>query len=162
MKMSDLPSVSVETTIDAEPSAIYAIVGDLDAMAAFGTEFQRGEWIKGRPGELGSVFVGHQKLGEREWQSTSVVVERESDRVFGWAVGDPDEPVARWTFSLHRVPDGTEVRYEAVLGPGESGLTAAIAARPDAEEAIIDKRLAYLQENMVKTLEGIRRRVERR
>jgi len=162
MRMSDLPSVSVETTIDADPSAIYAVVDDLDVMAGFGTEFQRGEWVSGRPGELGSVFVGHQKSGDREWRSTSTITEREPDRVFGWAVGDPEEPVAQWTFTLRRVPDGTDVRYDAVLGSGESGLTAAIAARPDSEEAIIDKRLAHLQDNMVKTLEGIRRRVERR
>lgn len=162
MKMSDLPSVSVETTIGAAPDAIYSIVGDLDAMGGFGTEFQGGRWVRGRPGELGSVFVGDQRSGEREWQSTSTVIVREPDRAFGWAVGDPDDPVARWTFTLRKVPGGTEVRYDAVLGPGESGLTRAIASRPEAEEQIIEKRLDHLQENMMKTLEGIRRRVERR
>lgn len=160
MKMSDLPSVSVETTIAAEPGAIYAVVVDLDAMGGFGTEFQGGRWVRGRPGELGSTFVGDQRSGDREWQTTATVVVCEPDRRFGWAVGDPEEPLARWTFTLRRVPGGTEVRYDTVLGPGESGLTKAIAARPEAEEHIIDKRLAHLQENMVKTLEGIRNRVE--
>lgn len=160
MRMSDTPSVSVETVIEAPAERIDAVVGDLEAMASFGTEFQRGEWVSGRPGEVGSSFVGHQRMGDREWQSTSTVVVKEPGRRFGWVVGDPDEPVARWTFHLRRVPDGTEVRYEAVLGPGESGLTAAISARPEAEEVIIDKRLRDLQDNMVKTLEGIRRRVE--
>ena len=160
MRMSDLPTVMVETVIEADADRIDAVVADLEAMASFGTEFQRGEWVSGRPGEVGSRFVGHQRLGDREWQSTSTVVLRDVGRSFGWTVGDPDDPVARWTFRMRRVPDGTEVRYEAVLGPGESGLTAAIASHPEAEEAIIEKRLRHLQENMVKTLEGIRRRVE--
>ena len=161
MKMSELPTVTVETTIAAEPDEVFSHLADLDTMAGHGTEFQGGEWTKGRPGELGSTFVGRQRMGEREWESVSTVTTRETDRSFGWTVGDVDDPVARWTFELRRVPTGTEVSYTAVLGPGRSGLTAAIDAAPDREAQIIDRRLSGLQENMVKTLEGIRRLVER-
>ena len=160
MRMIDSPTVAVETVIEADPEPIEAIVRDLEAMGSLGTEFQGGEWVTGRPGELGSTFVGRQRMGDREWQSTSTVVVSEPGRAFGWAVGDPDDPAARWTFTLRPVADGTEVRYEVVIGPGESGLTAAIATRPEAEETIIDRRLRLFQDNMVKTLEGIRSRVE--
>ena len=64
MKMSDTPAVSVQTVIEASPDRVYEIVGDLDAMASFGTEFQRGDWASGRPGEVGSTFTGRQRLGE--------------------------------------------------------------------------------------------------
>jgi len=161
MKMSDLPTISVETTISAEPDEVFAQLDDLDSMAGHGTEFQGGEWTHGRPGELGSMFVGQQRMGDREWESVSTVTTREAGHTFGWTVGDVDDPVARWTFELRRVPDGTEVHYTAVLGPGRSGLTGAIDAAPEREAQIIDRRLAHLQENMVKTLEGIRRLVER-
>ncbi len=161
MKMSDLPTVTVETTMAADPPEVFAHLHDLDTLGGLGTEFQGGDWTTGRPGELGSTFVGRQRMGEREWESVSTVTTRQIDRSFGWTVGDVDDPVARWTFELRRVPDGTEVSYTAVLGPGRSGLTAAIDAAPDREEQIIDRRLANLQENMVKTLEGIRRLVER-
>ena len=160
MRMSDQPSVTVETTIAAPPERIFDLIGDLDVMSSFDTEFQAGEWVSGRPGALGSTFRGRQRMGEREWETTSTIVALEEPRTFGWEVGDPDNPTATWTFVLRSVPGGTEVRYSFVHGPGPSGLRAAIEARPDREADIIEGRLATLQENMVKTLEGIRRRVD--
>lgn len=160
MRMSDQPSVTVETTITAEPDRIFELVGDLDVMASFNTEFQGGEWVSGRPGSLGAKFRGHQRLGDREWETTSTIVALEPGRTFSWKVGDLDDPTATWTFSLRSVPKGTEVTYAFVHGPGPSGLRSVIDARPEQEEALIDGRLATLQENMIKTLEGIRRRVD--
>jgi hypothetical protein len=126
-----------------------------------GTEFQRGEWVSGRPAALGSKFIGYNRRNENEWSSTSKVVAAEPGRAFGWdvLVGDTDEALASWKFTLRRVPGGTEVVYTATMGPGPSGLTAVIEKRPEDEGDIIDARLKTHQENMVKTLEGIRRRV---
>ena len=160
MRMSDQPSVMVETTIAGEVDRIFALIDDLEVMAGLGTEFQAGEWISGRPGALGSRFRGRQRLGDREWETISTVVAREEGRTFSWEVGDPDDLTATWTFSLRSTPEGTEVRYSFVHGPGPSGLRSMIEARPEREEELIDGRLATLQENMIKTLEGIRRRVE--
>ena len=160
MRMSDEPSVSVETVIAADPADIYDVVSDLDAMASFGTEFQGGDWVSGRPGAVGSRFRGRQQMGERAWETTSVVSVADRGRAFAWEVrnGD-DELVATWTFTLRSVPGGTEVSYGVVVGPGRSGLTARIAEQPEAEATIIDRRLGMFQENMVKVLEGVRRRV---
>lgn len=161
MKMSDTPAVSVQTVIEASPDRVYEIVGDLDAMASFGTEFQGGDWASGRPGEVGSTFTGRQRLGESEWETTSTVVSATPDKEFAWVVGDVDNATATWTVSLREVPGGTEVDYAFVHGPGPSGLRDRIAAHPDSESKYIEGRLAMLQENMVKTLEGIRRRTSR-
>lgn len=164
MRMSDLPTVSVETVIEAPAGDIYAVITDLDALAGFGTEFRAGRWVSGSPGAVGSCFVGRNGRDDREWETTSTVVTAEPDREFAWAVNvdDAGDALATWRFHLRSVPDGTEVRFTAVMGPGESGLTAAIARSPEAEEEIISRRLQHHQENMVKTLEGVRRRVERR
>jgi len=161
MRMADQPTVTVETVIDAAPEAVYDVVGNLEAMGSMGTEFQRGEWVSGRPGALGSKFVGYNRRNENEWSSTSKIVAADPGRSFAWdvLVDDTDETLASWRFSMRRVPEGTEVVYTATMGPGPSGLTAIIEKRPEAEEDIIDARLKMHQENMVKTLEGIRRRV---
>ncbi len=158
--MSDSPSVSVQTRIRADAERIYAVASDLDAMASYGTEFQEGRWSSGRPGSVGSTFVGRQKLGDREWETTSTVTVAEPGRSFAWQVGDPDNPTATWTLTLTPVPKATEVEYGFVHGPGNSGLRARVEEDPDQESAIIEARLLALQENMVKTLEGIRRRLE--
>ncbi len=161
MKMSDTPAVTVETVIKADPERVYEIVSDLDAMASFGTEFQKGEWVTGRPGAVGSTFRGRQRLGDTEWETISTVTTAEPGREFAWVVGDVDNTTAEWTLRLRGVPNGTEVGYDFVHGPGPSGLRDRIAAHPDDESKYIEGRLAMLQENMVKTLEGVRRRTSR-
>ena len=161
MKLSDEPSVAVETTIKVEPQRVYELVSDLDAMGSFGTEFQGGEWVSGRPGTVGSKFVGRQRLGDREWETTSTIMSAEPGREFSWTVGDLDDSTATWTVNLRSVPDGCEVRYSFVHGPGPSGLRSRIEAQPHDEGKFIDARLSTLQQNMIKTLEGIRRRTAR-
>lgn len=161
MRMSDSPAVSVQTVISANPERIYEVASDLEAMASFGTEFQAGEWVTGRKGEVGSTFRGRQRLGDAEWETTSTVTAADAGRLFAWTVGDVENPTATWTLSLREAPGGTEVDYAFVHGPGPSGLRQRVDERPDSEEKLIEHRLSMLQENMVKTLEGIRRRVSR-
>ena len=160
MRMSDQPSVSVQTVIGADPDDIYEVVSDLDAMGSFGTEFEGGTWVSGAPRAAGSRFTGRQRMGERTWESTSVVTSAVAGRSFAWNVVNTDGDVSStWTLTLRTVPDGTEVTYDVVVGPGRSGLTRMIEERPDAEARLIERRLATFQENMVKVLEGVRRRV---
>lgn len=162
MRLSDQPSVTVETVMHAAPDEVFAVLSNLEALAGFGTEFQSCRWVGGRPGTLGSSFVGTQRMGDREWESTATITTIEPNRSFGWTVGSADDPVATWTFNQRSVPDGTEVHYTVVVGTAPSGLSDAIERHPDSEDKIIEKRLMIFQENMVKTLEGIRRLVERR
>ncbi len=161
MKMSDTPSVNVQTMIRADAERIYDMAADLDSMASHGTEFQGGSWVSGRPGSVGSSFVGRQKLGDLEWETTSTVTAAEPGRRFAWRVGTEEDFTATWTLTLTPVPKGTEVDYGFVHGPGPSGLRSRVEADPSRESEIIDSRLATLQDNMIKTLEGIRRRCER-
>ena len=159
--MSDNPAVAVETVIKAPPERVYELVSDLDAMASFGTEFQSGEWASGRPGSVGSSFRGRQRLGDREWETLSTVTVASPGKEFAWVVGDVQDVTATWTMNLRSVPDGTEVRYGFVHGPGPSGLRDVIERHPEDEQKFIEGRLEALQQNMIKTLEGIRRRTSR-
>ncbi|HEY2312912.1 MAG TPA: SRPBCC family protein, partial [Streptosporangiaceae bacterium] len=86
--------------------------------------------------------------------------EFEPDRVFGWAVGDPEVPAARWRFSLEPDGTGTVVRQWMQMGPGESGVSELIAQMPDKEHRILRRRLAEHQANMIATLAGIKDRAE--
>lgn len=158
MQMSDQPSVAVETLIKAESARIYELASDLEVMASFGTEFVGGEWASGRPGSVGATFLGRQRMGDLHWETTSTVVAAEPGKRFAWRVGDPEDFTAEWDLVMRNVPKGTEVTYSFMHGPGPSGLRTRIEANPDNESAIIESRLSMLQENMVKTLEGLRRR----
>ena len=158
MRMSDQPSVAVETFIKSDSERIYELISDLEVMSSFGTEFVAGEWSSGRPGEVGATFLGQQRFGDLQWETTSTVIAATPGKRFAWKVGDMDNFTAEWGLTMRSVPKGTEIKYSFVHGPGPSGLRTRIDANPDRESAIIESRLSLLQENMVKTLEGIRRR----
>ena len=94
------------------------------------------------------------------WETVSTICEFEPDRVFAWAVGDPEVPAARWRFSLKPDGTGTVIRQWMQMGPGESGISELIAQMPDKEHRILRRRLAEHRANMIATLAGIKERAE--
>lgn len=158
--LADGPGTWVEATIAAPVEAVWALVTDVDLPARFSSEFQGGRWTGEGPA-LGASFIGrnrHPQIGE--WEVESWVDVFEEGRAFGWATVDRDDPGSRWRFRLRSDDEGTRLRYEVILGPGPSGLTAAIAARPADEARLIDGRLTQLYRNMVRTVEGIKQVAE--
>ena len=158
MRYADGPAVDVEVGIAAAPSRVWELVADITLPARFSEEFQGAEFLDGATTPaLGARFRGtnrHPAIGE--WQTTSVLVGFEPERVFAWAVQDPDNPSASWRFELEPDGDGTKLRYGCVLGPGPSGLSYAIEQRPDKEERIIERRLQEHRENMQRVVRGIK------
>jgi uncharacterized protein YndB with AHSA1/START domain len=148
--------VAVARRIAAPPDDVWRLVIDINLPARFSTEFTGAEWLAGGSAALGAMFEGHNRHDAAgSWTTTSTVVDFEPGRTFAWAVGDVDDPSATWRFDLE--PDGgaTIVRFSAHLGPGPSGLTAALEAMPDKEERIIERRLDEHRRNIESTLDGI-------
>jgi Polyketide cyclase / dehydrase and lipid transport len=152
------PTTEAEVLIAAPPDVVWPLVCDIQMPARFSTEFQGGEWLDGvTEAALGARFRGrnyHEARGS--WETVSTICEFEPERLFGWAVGDPAEPAARWRFTLTAAGDGTRISQWVRLGPGESGVSEIIARMPDKESRIIRRRLAEHHANMTATLEGIR------
>jgi uncharacterized protein YndB with AHSA1/START domain len=161
-RYADKPTVEVRTWIDAPPARVWALVSDIELMPRTSTELQRVEWLDGVTGPcVGARFVGHSKheaLGE--WSTTSHIVAYEPERVFAWAVEDPDNPTAVWRFRLEPVDGGTELSQRAQLGPARSGLSRAIDAMPDKEQKIVFVRLREFEAGMTSNLEHIKRLAE--
>ena len=162
LKYADCPTTEAEVVIAAAPAVVWKLVCDIQLPASFSSEFQGGQWLDGvtRP-ELGARFRGrnhHQAVGT--WETVSTICEFEPERLFGWAVGDPAEPAARWRFSLEPDGAGTRIRQWMQIGPGESGISALIEQMPDKESRILRRRLAEHHANMAATLEGIKARAE--
>ena len=158
MRFADGPTIEVDVRIDAPPSRVWPFVTDIAVPAGFSTELQEARWEDdgGRP-KVGARIRGRNKVeGVGEWETTSEVVECEEPNVFAWAVGDPSNPSATWRFTLRPEGDGTVLTYFAQMGPGSSGLTAAIERMPDKEERIIERRLEHHRGNMQATIEGIK------
>jgi len=162
LRYADCPTTEAELRIDAPPAAVWRLVCDIQTPAEFSSEFQGGQWLDGAASPaLGARFRGrnfHEARGA--WETVSTICELEPERVFGWAVGDPDVPAARWRFSLEPDGSGTLIRQWMQMGPGESGISELIAQMPDKEHRILRRRLAEHHANMVATLAGIKRRAE--
>lgn len=157
MRLADGPTTEVEVLVDAPLATVWALVTDVALPARFSAELQEARWLDATGPALGAHFVGrnrHPAVGE--WETTSTVTVYEPMRAFGWAVQDPANPAATWRFTLEPAGGQVRLRQWVRLGPGPSGLTPAIAARPDREERILESRLEEHRGNMRATLEGLK------
>jgi len=158
LRYEDCPGTEAELIIDAPPGVVWHLVCDIQIPARFSSEFQGGQWLDGATGPaLGARFRGrnyHEARGA--WETESTIFELEPERTFGWAVGDPSRPAARWVFTLQPEGTGTRITQRMQMGPGESGISELIAQMPDKEHRILRRRLAEHQANMTATLTGIK------
>ncbi|MFF4815041.1 SRPBCC family protein [Kitasatospora sp. NPDC001309] len=176
MRYADGPGTDCEVFVRAEVERVWALVTDIALPARHSPELQRTAWLDGAVGAddpaPGARFEGYnRRAGMPDWRTVSEVVELVEHRAFAWAVLDVDgrfgTPVtdatgalARWRFELRPEDGGTRVRHSVLLGPGRSGVTRAIDARPEAEEKIVAFRLGELRTGMTATLEGIKSAAE--
>lgn len=162
LRYADCPSIEAELLVAAPPAVVWPLVCDIQTPAEFSSEFQGGEWLDGVTGPaLGARFRGrnyHEARGS--WETVSTIYEYEPERAFGWAVGDPSAPAARWRFSLAPDGPGTLIRQWMQMGPGQSGISELIAQMPDKEHRILRRRLAEHHANMTATLAGIKELAE--
>lgn len=161
-RYADTPTVEVQLWIDAPPERVWALVSDVALMPSMSEELQSVEWLDGATGPaVGARFVGrskHEGLGE--WATTSYVVECEPERVFAWAVEDPDHPTAIWRFRLAPKDGGTALSEWMQMGPARSGLSFAIDRMPEKEQKIVFVRMREFERNMTITLEQIKQLAE--
>ncbi|MBA2950786.1 SRPBCC family protein [Streptomyces himalayensis] len=169
MRFSEGPRVCCDVYVEAAPSRVWDLVTDIGVPACLSGELQHTEWLDGAEGPaVGARFAGynrHRMVGE--WQTVSYVVQLEEQRVFGWAVVDPDgrygdpapdlaKPLATWRFEIEPEGTGSRLRQFARIGPGRSGINLAIDRTPEREEQIVAFRLTELRANMEATLRGIK------
>ncbi|HEY5662844.1 MAG TPA: nitroreductase family protein [Ilumatobacter sp.] len=160
--LADGPGTVVEVDIDAKPADVWPFVVDIDFGAAYSEEFRGARWADGVDGPaLGATFIGsnvHPRIGE--WDVPCFVHRYVEGAEFGWVTSDPDNPGAQWRFELVPIAGATRLRYSLVLGPGPSGINAAIAAMPDKEPRILHRRVEEHRANMQRVVEGIKAAVE--
>ncbi len=162
MRYEDGPTTEVTTTINATADQVWALVSDIGTPVRFSRELQATEWIDdGDNPTVGSRFKGRNKRDDiGEWEVTCTLIEHEPNTVFAWAAGDVEAPAARWWFRMAPDSAGVTLSQQVVLGPGPSGLSAAIERMPDKEAKIIQSRLDDLQSNMQANLDGMKELLE--
>jgi nitroreductase len=155
--LADGPGTVVEIDIDAPVGAVWPHVVDIGFGADHSEEFLGARWAEGSTGPaIDASFIGrnrHPAIGE--WEVPCFVDRYEPEREFGWVTSDPGNPGARWRFELSSIAGATRLRYRLVLGPGPSGISAAIASMPDKEPRILANRIREHRANMQRVVEAI-------
>lgn len=160
-RYADSPTVTASTRVDAAPPRVWRWVTDITVMPELSAELQSVQWTgESRGPALGATFVGtnyNPAIGQ--WQAPAKIITCEENTEFAWAVGDPDNPAAVWRFRLDA--DGTDpavttLSYTAQLGPGPSGLSAAIEAMPEKEQKIVFVRLREFESAITATVAAIK------
>ncbi|MGZ8177365.1 SRPBCC family protein [Williamsia sp. SKLECPSW1] len=173
MRIRDLPTVEVSARLDVAAEVAWAAVADITLPTRAAGELQAVEWAEGHDAvTLGARFTGRNGsdvLGE--WTTSCEVVDLEPGRrwvyaVFGqWEEPDPSpsrpapgsDPMSWWGFEVDPSRSGCIVRQFARLGPGPSGISAAVADRPHLEGRIIESRLDAWREAMTANLDLLSR-----
>ena len=162
-RLSDGPGTVVEIDIKAPPAVVWPFVTDISFSADFSNEFTGARWVEGSNGPaLGASFIGsntHPAIGS--WEVPCFVHRFVEGREFGWVTSDADNPGARWRFELAGIAGATRLRFSVVLGPGPSGISAAIANLPDKEPAILRRRIGEHRANMQRVIDGLKDAAER-
>jgi nitroreductase len=159
---ADGPGTIVEVDIKAPAAVVWGYASDINFGATFSGEFVGARWADGvTEPAVGAQFIGsntHPAIGN--WDVPCFVHEFEPGHRFGWVTSDPDNPGARWCFDLASIAGATRLRYRVILGPGPSGITAAIEQMPDKETRILARRIDEHRANMQLVVDGIRAAAE--
>lgn len=153
----------VEVDIKAPGGVVWPHVADITFPASHSDELTGVRWADGVEGPaVGARFIGsntHPAVGD--WEMSCVIDRYDEGRSFGWVTGDADNPGARWRFDLSSIAGATRLRFSVAIGPGPSGLLAAIDRAPDQEAAILARRLEEHRANMQRVAEAIKSAAER-
>ena len=94
------------TTVDAPPSAVWALVTDITRMGEWSPENTGGRWTGGATGPaVGARFVGWNRHGAVRWPTRCRVVECAAPHRFSFAVSE-----SRMTWGWRLEPEGAGTR----------------------------------------------------
>ena len=157
ISMADGPGAVVEVDIKAPIAKVWELVSDISMPAAFSEEFVGADWADGADGPaVGAKFIGRNTHPARDdWEVPCFVDVCDEEQRFGWVTSDPDNPGARWRFELERIAGSVRVRFIVKLGPGPSGITEVIKARPELEAKILHRRISEHRQNMQAVMDGL-------
>ncbi len=144
---------SASIAINASPDDVYAVVSDVTRMGDLSPECYACEWNDSAEAVPGATFIGHNRLGQREWSTVCEITDAEPGRLFAFEAGSPDTKFTRWTYVFEPNGMGTRVTesFEQLAIP--SGLEGVTEERKG-------QRIAMLVEDMHQTLARLKEIVE--
>ena len=157
-------SLEHEVLIAAPPAVVFDLVSDVTRMGEFSPECVSCTWTKGTPGAVGSRFVGHNKVGRREWDMECEVTVATPLRTFEWTVLTEavSSETSVWRFDVLPAGADTQLVQTFKMNEPPMGLQLLLDERTvEEQERTIDLRRQRLDAGMRTTLSAIKTAAER-
>lgn len=103
-----IEGMEIEESVEiaASPQQVYDTVRDLARMGEWSPENMGGTWQQGDGQTIGDVFLGHNKVGDYEWDAPATITACESGEHYAFSVPDNDDPVAKWAYRFEATEAG--------------------------------------------------------
>lgn len=104
------PDIEVSREMAAAPEAVFNAISDITRMGEWSPENVSCEWIDGHDhAELGAMWLGHNRNGDKEWKTKARVIEFEPNRRFAFECMARDFVFAKWAYTVEETEGGCRV-----------------------------------------------------
>jgi uncharacterized protein YndB with AHSA1/START domain len=109
--------------VDAPPDQVYELVSDVSTISRWSPNALDAAYDPGDGPHAGAWFSGRNRKDGREWTTRSHVTQADPGAAFTYTVGDTEDGIVRWSWTLQPEGRGTVVqqswqllRLDPVLG----------------------------------------------
>jgi len=142
-------SAEASIEINASPDEVYALVSAIDRMGEWSQENIGGEWLRDGDGKAGDWFIGHNKVGDREWSRECEVATAEPGREFTFVVNGVEANCTWWSYEMEPTDGGTRLTERWWFVNMTPALAAAtpeqVAARVEATGPMLEATIAAIK-----------------
>lgn len=98
--------------VSTPPQAVYDLVSDVAKIELWSPTASHVRYDEGADAMPGAWFGGHNRRGEREWDSRSQVLTADAPTEFAYVVGGLDDGIVRWRWLIQGSGGGSVVAQE--------------------------------------------------
>jgi uncharacterized protein YndB with AHSA1/START domain len=136
--------------IDAPPSAVWAVLGDVRRMPEWSEDLESVELLSGDGRSADSRFRGNNRSGSRAWSMTCVIDRYDDEQRLEFHTENPQgEARTKWWYRIEPVGAGTRVT-EGFLRVAELSRVRVLA-----ERKIVGDRTEYNERNIDASLQRL-------
>lgn len=159
--------LTATVSIKAPAEKAYALFSDVTRMGEWSPECVGGEWISGKPGQIGALFLGHNRRGDQSWTTECEVTTAAPPHRFTFDVVravtagvDLGRGVLVWAFEVRDQQNGCQVTQTMLLRDNPAMRAQFAALTEQQRQAEFDVFRTRIQHGMNTTLHRIKATAE--
>jgi uncharacterized protein YndB with AHSA1/START domain len=151
--MSELPKIERSVVVAASPEELYDMVADLTRMGEWSPACTGVTWDDGAGPSVGSWFTGHNKMGDRDYDTRCEITDAQRPTTIAWMQRGREEGFTEWRYAFLPVEGGTEVSETWTLIrdlPTQGGATTSPTEAEDRRKRMIELFSTGIEQTLAK------------